>query len=175
MATRILMPKLGLTMTEGTITEWVVSAGEKVSKGSTVMLIETDKVEAEVEAEADGVVQYVANVGDTLEPGEVVGWLLEEDEQSEGEADQTSAVDEAPEVRDDASQELTEAELPEPEIAQSLQEEAAEIPPNQSYVLVLTKLMPKELGRHLALNPQNSGFSWRCANHLWRSRRPSRV
>ena len=52
MATRILMPKLGLTMTEGTITEWVVSAGEKVSKGSTVMLIETDKVEAEVEAEA---------------------------------------------------------------------------------------------------------------------------
>ena len=53
MATRILMPKLGLTMTEGTITEWVVSAGEKVSKGSTVMLIETDKVEAEVEAEVE--------------------------------------------------------------------------------------------------------------------------
>ena len=33
MATRILMPKLGLTMTEGTITEWVVDAGEKVEKG----------------------------------------------------------------------------------------------------------------------------------------------
>ena len=123
MATRILMPKLGLTMTEGTITEWVVSAGEKVSKGSTVMLIETDKVEAEVEAEADGVVQYVANVGDTLEPGEVVGWLLEEDEKSDGEADQTSAVEETPEVQDDTSHEPTEAELPEPEIAQSLQEE----------------------------------------------------
>ena len=110
MATRILMPKLGLTMTEGTITEWVVSAGEKVSKGSTVMLIETDKVEAEVEAEADGVVQYIANVGDTLEPGEVVGWLLEEDEQSDGEADQTAVVEETPEVQDDTSQEPTEAE-----------------------------------------------------------------
>ena len=71
MATRILMPKLGLTMTEGTITEWVVDAGQKVEKGSVVMLIETDKVEAEVEADADGIVQYVANVGDTLEPGEV--------------------------------------------------------------------------------------------------------
>ena len=125
MATRILMPKLGLTMTEGTITEWVVSAGEKVSKGSTVMLIETDKVEAEVEAEADGVVQYIANVGDTLEPGEVVGWLLEEDEQSDGEADQTAVVEETPEVQDDTSQEPTEAELSEPEIAQSPQEEAA--------------------------------------------------
>ena len=62
------MPKLGLTMTEGTITEWVVDAGQKVEKGSVVMLIETDKVEAEVEADADGIVQYVANVGDTLEP-----------------------------------------------------------------------------------------------------------
>ena len=51
------MPKLGLTMTEGTITEWVVDAGQKVEKGSVVMLIETDKVEAEVEADADGIVQ----------------------------------------------------------------------------------------------------------------------
>ena len=55
MATRILMPKLGLTMTEGTITEWVVAAGQKVEKGSVVMLIETDKVEAEVEADSDGI------------------------------------------------------------------------------------------------------------------------
>ena len=83
MATRILMPKLGLTMTEGTITEWVVDAGQKVEKGSVVMLIETDKVEAEVEADADGIVQYVANVGDTLEPGEVVGWLLADEEKAD--------------------------------------------------------------------------------------------
>ncbi len=79
------MPKLGLTMTEGTITEWVVDAGQKVEKGSVVMLIETDKVEAEVEADADGIVQYVANVGDTLEPGEVVGWLLADEEKAENE------------------------------------------------------------------------------------------
>ena len=85
MATRILMPKLGLTMTEGTITEWVVDAGEKVEKGSVVMLIETDKVEAEVEADADGIVQYVANVGDTLEPGEVVGWHLADEENAKNE------------------------------------------------------------------------------------------
>ena len=77
------MPKLGLTMTEGTITEWVVDAGQKVEKGSVVMLIETDKVEAEVEADADGIVQYVANVGDTLEPGEVVGWLLADEEKAD--------------------------------------------------------------------------------------------
>ncbi|GIS56017.1 MAG: hypothetical protein Ct9H90mP30_7020 [Actinomycetota bacterium] len=68
MAKRILMPKLGLTMTEGTITEWVVDAGQKIEKGSVVMLIETDKVGAEVEADADGIVQYVANVEILLNP-----------------------------------------------------------------------------------------------------------
>ncbi len=82
MATRILMPKLGLTMTEGTIIEWVVNAGDQVSEGAIVMLIETDKVEAEVEAVTNGIVSHTASVGDTLEPGETVGWILGEGEQA---------------------------------------------------------------------------------------------
>ena len=76
MPTLIQMPKLGLTMTEGTIIEWVAAEGARVAAGDVVMLIETDKVEAEVEAVADGVVHHGAAVGDTLEPGEGVGWLL---------------------------------------------------------------------------------------------------
>jgi pyruvate/2-oxoglutarate dehydrogenase complex dihydrolipoamide acyltransferase (E2) component len=80
-ATQILMPKLGLTMTEGTIAEWVASAGATVKPGDVVMMISTDKVEAEVEADAGGVVFHAAAVGDTLEPGEVVGWLLAEGEE----------------------------------------------------------------------------------------------
>jgi pyruvate/2-oxoglutarate dehydrogenase complex dihydrolipoamide acyltransferase (E2) component len=80
-ATQILMPKLGLTMTEGTIAEWVASAGAAVKPGDVVMMISTDKVEAEVEADAAGVVFHAAAVGDTLEPGEVVGWLLAEGEE----------------------------------------------------------------------------------------------
>ena len=50
MPTQILMPKLGLTITEGTIVEWVAGEGQAVAAGDIVMLIETDKVEAEVEA-----------------------------------------------------------------------------------------------------------------------------
>lgn len=80
MPTTIQMPKLGLTMTEGKIAEWTVAEGEKVSKGAVVMLIETDKVEAEVEADADGVVKYNAAVGEVLEPGAVVGYLLADGE-----------------------------------------------------------------------------------------------
>ena len=74
------MPKLGLTMTEGTITEWVAEAGAKVTKGSVVMTIETDKVEEEVSAEGDGIVFHTAEVGETLEPGEIAGWLLADGE-----------------------------------------------------------------------------------------------
>ena len=74
------MPKLGLTMTEGTITEWVAEAGATVTKGSVVMTIETDKVEEEVSAEGDGIVFHTAAAGETLEPGEIVGWLLADGE-----------------------------------------------------------------------------------------------
>ena len=74
------MPKLGLTMTEGTITEWVAEAGSTVTKGSVVMTIETDKVEEEVSAEGDGIVFHTAAAGETLEPGEIVGWLLADGE-----------------------------------------------------------------------------------------------
>jgi pyruvate dehydrogenase E2 component (dihydrolipoamide acetyltransferase) len=76
MATLIQMPKLGLTMTEGTISEWVAAPGQKVSVGDVVMMIETDKVEAEVEAVADGVVHHSVPAGETVEPGVGVGWLL---------------------------------------------------------------------------------------------------
>jgi len=67
-------------MTEGTITEWVAAAGQKVTEGSVVMTIETDKVEEEVPAEGDGIVFHIAEVGETLEPGEIAGWLLAEGE-----------------------------------------------------------------------------------------------
>jgi len=76
MATEVLMPKLGLTMQEGTITAWSVESGATVSAGTVVMTIETDKVEAEVEADADGILSHQAAVGDTLECGEIAGWLL---------------------------------------------------------------------------------------------------
>ncbi len=81
MATAIQMPKLGLTMTEGTIAEWVAAEGQRVAAGDVVLVIETDKVEAEVEAVAPGIVFPTAAVGESLEPGAGVGWLLDDDEE----------------------------------------------------------------------------------------------
>ncbi len=70
------MPKLGLTMTEGTIAEWLAADGTEVAAGAVVMMIETDKVEAEVESPAAGLVRHTHVVGETLEPGEIVGYVL---------------------------------------------------------------------------------------------------
>ena len=55
MAHEFTMPKLGLTMTDGTIREWLVADGSKVNVGDAVLVIETDKVETEVEAREAGV------------------------------------------------------------------------------------------------------------------------
>jgi pyruvate dehydrogenase E2 component (dihydrolipoamide acetyltransferase) len=87
MATEFVMPKLGLTMEEGTILQWLVEEGALIAPGTPVMLIETDKVESEVEANSAGRLHRTAEAGATFRCGEVIGWLLEE-----GEAPPASAV-----------------------------------------------------------------------------------
>ena len=76
MATEFLMPKLGLTMEEGTILEWLIADGEMVEAGAAILRIETDKTETEVEATASGRLQVVGRTGDTFACGERIGWLL---------------------------------------------------------------------------------------------------
>lgn len=93
MATEFLMPKLGLTMEEGTITEWLVADGDAVASGAPVLVIETDKTETEVEAGGSGRLHRTAEVGDTFACGERIGWFLDEGEDPpEGD----SAADAAP-------------------------------------------------------------------------------
>ncbi|HEX7549277.1 MAG TPA: dihydrolipoamide acetyltransferase family protein [Candidatus Methylomirabilis sp.] len=60
MATRIDMPQLGLTMETGTILQWLKAVGDTVEKGQPVVLIQTDKVEYEVESPAAGTLLKVA-------------------------------------------------------------------------------------------------------------------
>ena len=77
MATEFLMPKLGLTMEAGTIIDWLVPDGAEVSENMPVLLIETDKVETEVEAGGAGILQRSGRVGETYSCGERLGWILE--------------------------------------------------------------------------------------------------
>jgi len=95
MATEFLMPKLGLTMEEGTIAEWLVADGETVESGTPVLRIETDKTETDVEAASSGRLQVEAQVGDTFACGERIGWFLDDGEDAPG-ATAASATTAAP-------------------------------------------------------------------------------
>lgn len=67
------MPQLGESVTEGTISKWLVSAGDHVNKYDPIAEVMTDKVNAEVPSSFTGTIkELVANEGDTLEVGEVI-------------------------------------------------------------------------------------------------------
>ncbi|HEY4611715.1 MAG TPA: dihydrolipoamide acetyltransferase family protein, partial [Bacteroidota bacterium] len=59
MATKVLMPKLSDTMEEGTILKWVRKEGEKVKQGETIVEIESDKADMELEAYDSGILRKI--------------------------------------------------------------------------------------------------------------------
>ena len=80
MATEFIMPKLGLTMEEGTILAWLVPDGAEVTEGTAVLTIETDKVESDVESSGNGRLRQLGLAGDTFPCGAVIGMLLADGE-----------------------------------------------------------------------------------------------
>jgi pyruvate dehydrogenase E2 component (dihydrolipoamide acetyltransferase) len=92
MATEFLMPKLGLTMEEGTITEWFADDGAEITAGESILRIETDKTETDVEAGGTGRLHRVGQVGDTYACGELIGWFLADGEAAPAGSSPASAV-----------------------------------------------------------------------------------
>ena len=77
MPTEVLMPKLGLTMTEGTILRWLIAEGQPVQIGQILFEIETEKAVTEMEAQTNGTVgQIIAPAGATIAIGKVIGYIL---------------------------------------------------------------------------------------------------
>ena len=72
----IIMPKMGDAMTEGKVVRWYKQPGDKVSKGEPVLEIETDKVNLDLEAEADGVLgEHAVAEGATAQVGEILAMI----------------------------------------------------------------------------------------------------
>lgn len=69
------IPKLGTSMTEGTLTEWLVADGAAVAAGEELYTVETDKVESSIEAPVAGTLHHQAAVGETHPVGALVGWI----------------------------------------------------------------------------------------------------
>lgn len=70
----ITLPKWGMTMQEAMISEWLVRVGDRVTEGQPVVRVESDKVDAEVEAPATGtLVEILVHAGEEAEVGSVIG------------------------------------------------------------------------------------------------------
>jgi pyruvate dehydrogenase E2 component (dihydrolipoamide acetyltransferase) len=77
----IYLTRVGMTMSEGIVSEWLVADGAEVKKGELLYRLETEKVDMEVDADDTGTVKHIVEVGVTCEPGDVVGWIYEPGEE----------------------------------------------------------------------------------------------
>ncbi len=75
MATEIIMPKLGMAMSEGTVVKWLKDDGAEVKKEEPVVVVMSKKITYEVVAPADGIVRHVAHAKDVRGIGEVIGFI----------------------------------------------------------------------------------------------------
>jgi 2-oxoglutarate dehydrogenase E2 component (dihydrolipoamide succinyltransferase) len=74
----IKVPELAESISEGTISQWLINIGDRVSKGDSVVELETDKVNIELNTEHSGVVTKVLKEpGDTVEVGDVIAVIEE--------------------------------------------------------------------------------------------------
>ena len=83
MAIEIIMPKMGESITEGTIIDWKKKVGDKVEKDETILEISTDKVDSEVPSPSEGIlIEISANKNDTVDVGSIIGYIGELDEKA---------------------------------------------------------------------------------------------
>ena len=99
MSTDVIMPQMGESIAEGTITRWLVKVGDEVERDQPLFEISTDKVDAEIPSPADGVLLEIHHgEGDTVEVNQVVARIGAEGEQPAGDAAPATetAAEEAP-------------------------------------------------------------------------------
>ena len=76
MSEPVRIPRLGMTATEATLVEWAVADGAVVAAGDVIAVIETDKVETELEAPAGGTLVVKVAPGSVVPVGEVVAEVV---------------------------------------------------------------------------------------------------
>jgi 2-oxoglutarate dehydrogenase E2 component (dihydrolipoamide succinyltransferase) len=96
MSTEVVMPQMGESIAEGTITKWLKKVGEKVERDEPLFEISTDKVDAEIPSPAAGTLTEVRyKEGDTVEVNTVVA-VLDGDQAAASEAPAAKPVEEQP-------------------------------------------------------------------------------
>ena len=79
MAHEVFIPKTGIYMDDCHLIAWLVDEGAPVRAGEALFLMETNKVEMEIEAGAAGILRQGAPVGEDYPIGRVIGWIADND------------------------------------------------------------------------------------------------
>ena len=92
MIREVFMPALSSTMTEGKIVSWVKAPGDRVEKGETVVIVESDKADMDVESFHEGILAaIVVEAGGTAPVGEAIALLAETEAEIEAAQQQAAA------------------------------------------------------------------------------------
>ena len=82
MSVEVVMPQMGESITEGTVSKWLKAVGDKIEKDEAILEISTDKVDAEVPSPAGGTLMEIRHQeGETVEVGTILAMIGAEGEQ----------------------------------------------------------------------------------------------
>jgi 2-oxoglutarate dehydrogenase E2 component (dihydrolipoamide succinyltransferase) len=105
-AAEIHVPELGESVADATVGRWLKQEGEAVKSGDPLVELETDKINFEVEAEQDGVLQSISkDEGETVNVGEVIGTIGEGGEAGDGAPEQQAEEEQEEQPQAEAVQE----------------------------------------------------------------------
>ena len=76
MSTTLTIPKLEMSMSEGTLAEWKVEDGAEVNEGDVIYILETNKTSRDIEAPASGKLVHKAPAGETYDVGTEIGEIV---------------------------------------------------------------------------------------------------
>lgn len=138
MPTKVLMPQLGESVDEGTITRWLKQPGETVEEYEPLLEVNTDKVDSEIPSPSEGVLlEIVVPEGTTVQAGELLAWIGKEGESPPDGADGAGEAEAAPAPPEEAETEAEptdqaapEAAVPEPSIQAAPAEDTPLTPPS---------------------------------------------
>lgn len=137
----IKVPELAESISEGTIAQWLKNVGDNVKKGDNIVELETDKVNIEISADYDGIIQEVLREeGDTVEVGDIIAVLKENGE--------GGASPEAPAAKQEAEQPAAEA----PATQNKLPEEVKETEQRKETDRPLASPAARKLARELGID-----------------------
>ena len=131
----VVMPQMGVSVSEGTITKWLKQVGDPIAADESLLEISTDKVDTEVPSPAEGVVQQIlVQEGETVEVGTKLAVIAPEGAEVEAPAPEAEAPPEpatAPAAAEAEAPSSSEGETPTAETVEEVAPAAPEPAPHR--------------------------------------------